>query len=292
MTHNPEQSTLTRRRFLKSVGGSIALLGFPTIIPSSALGKNGKPPPSERITVGVLGCGNRSRLAYAYERQGGQIAALADPLGRRLEKWKSGGPLAGRTLPEYADFRELLARDDIDAIHIATGDYWHVPMALLAARAGKNIFVEKPLALSIEQALACREIIEDMRGRGWGRIINIASIAGLAGAAYISAYCAAKHGVVGLTRSLAMELARHRITVNALCPGYTSTDLLDGAIENIMGKTSLGREAAEEQLKKVNPQHRFIEPQEVAASVAWLCLPGSEGINGQAISITGGGNQA
>jgi len=121
----------------------------------------------------------------------------------------------------------------------------------------------------------CREVIEDMRGRGWGRIINIASIAGLAGAAYISAYCAAKHGVIGLTRSLAMELARQRITVNALCPGYTSTDLLDDAIANIMSKTSLSREAAEEQLKMANPQHRFIEPQEVAASAAWLCLPGS-----------------
>ena len=160
MTPDPEPSTFSRRRFLKSVGGSIALLGFPTVIPSSALGKNGKPPPSERIAVGVLGCGIQSRVAYRYERQGGQIAALADPLGRRLQKWKSGGPFAERTLPEYADFRELLARDDIDAVHIAAGDYWHVPMALLAARAGKHIYVEKPLALSIEQALACREIID------------------------------------------------------------------------------------------------------------------------------------
>ena len=138
----------------------------------------------------------------------------------------------------------------------------------------------------------CREVVSDMRERNWGRIINIASIAGLSGASYISAYCAAKHGVIGLTRALALELARKEITVNALCPGFTNTELLDEAIDNILGKTSLSREQAEEQLKSANPQHRFIEPEEVAASVAWLCLPGSESITGQAIPITGGGMQA
>ena len=138
----------------------------------------------------------------------------------------------------------------------------------------------------------CREVTSDMRKRKWGRIINVASIAGLTGAAYISAYCAAKHGVIGLTRALAMELADKNITVNALCPGYTNTDLLEGALENIMAKTGLSRKAAEDELKSTNPQNRFIEPEEVAASVAWLCLPGSEGINGHAIPITGGGSQA
>jgi len=138
----------------------------------------------------------------------------------------------------------------------------------------------------------CREVTPAMRKNNWGRIINIASIAGLSGAAYITAYCAAKHGVIGLTRALAMELANKEITVNALCPGYTNTELLDGALNNIMEKTGLSRSEAEAQLKSSNPQNRFIEPEEIAASVAWLCLPGSEGITGQAVPITGGGSQA
>jgi len=138
----------------------------------------------------------------------------------------------------------------------------------------------------------CRAVVPDMRANNWGRIINIASIAGIAGAPYITAYCAAKHGVIGLTRALSLELARKDITVNALCPGYTNTELLEGAVANIISKTSLSREEAEDQLKSSSPQHRFVEPDEVAASVAWLCQPGSESITGQAIAIDGGATQA
>jgi 3-hydroxybutyrate dehydrogenase len=138
----------------------------------------------------------------------------------------------------------------------------------------------------------CREVVDDMRKRKWGRIINIASIAGLAGAPYISAYCAAKHGVIGLTKSLALELAKLDITVNAICPGYTNTELLDGAIDNILQKTDLTRDQAIDHLKNTSPQQRFVEPEEVAATVAWLCLSGSESITGQAIPMTGGGVQA
>ncbi len=135
----------------------------------------------------------------------------------------------------------------------------------------------------------CKEVVADMLESDWGRIINIASIAGLAGAPYISAYCAAKHGVIGLTRALALEVARKNITVNAVCPGYTRTDLLEEAISNIMSKTTFNRDEAEEQLKNMNPQHRFIEPIEIATTVAWLCRPGSESVNGQAITLDGGG---
>lgn len=134
----------------------------------------------------------------------------------------------------------------------------------------------------------CREVLPDMLETGWGRIINIASIAGLQGSAYVAAYCAAKHGVIGLTRSLALEVAQKNITVNAICPGYTNTEMLNSAIENISTKTGMNQEQAAEQLKAVNPQHRFIEPEEVAASVTHLCLPGSESITGQSLVIAGG----
>ena len=133
-----------------------------------------------------------------------------------------------------------------------------------------------------------RPVIAGMRAAGWGRIINISSVAGIRGYAYIAAYCAAKHGAVGLTRALAMETARTGITVNALCPGYTESDLLDSAIQNIVQKTGMERQAAEQTLKAASPQNRFIAPEEVAAAVAWLCLPGSESITGQAIAIAGG----
>ena len=148
---------------------------------------------------------------------------------------------------------------------------------------------EQALAVNLNGVFYCsRQVLDDMLEADWGRIINIASTAGLTGYAYVSAYCAAKHGVIGLTRSLALELAGTGITVNAICPGYTNTDLIAGAITRIMDKTGMTQEDAENRLKSVNPQHRFIEPAEVAAAAAWLCLPGTESITGQSIPIAGG----
>jgi len=121
-----------------------------------------------------------------------------------------------------------------------------------------------------------------------GRIVNIASTAGLQGYAYVSAYVAAKHGVVGLTKALALELARKNITVNALCPGYTETEILQDAVRNIVAKTGQSEAQARQALAASNPQQRLVQPEEVAQSVLWLCAPGSGAINGQAIGIDGG----
>ncbi len=121
-----------------------------------------------------------------------------------------------------------------------------------------------------------------------GRIVNVVSTAGLVGYPYVSAYCAAKHGAIGLTRALALELAATRITVNAVCPGYTDTDLVRGAVDNIIAKTGKSPADARAVLASRNPQRRLVMPQEVAATVVWLCLPESQSITGQAISVSGG----
>jgi len=155
-------SGLSRRKFLRNTIGLVGALGFPTIIPSSALGLDGKTPPSERIRIGVIGCGNQSRAASSYLPGGlAEIVALADPDRSASRKWAET-ILKGAKVREYSDFRELL-QSDVDAVHISTGDYWHVPIALLSARAGKHLYVEKPLGLSIEQCLACREISAEQK---------------------------------------------------------------------------------------------------------------------------------
>jgi len=133
-----------------------------------------------------------------------------------------------------------------------------------------------------------RAALPGMLERGFGRIVNIASTSGLRGYPYVAAYCAAKHGVIGLTRALALEVAQRHVTVNAVCPGFTETALVEDAIANIRKVTGRSAEAAREALTRTNPQGRLIEPAEVAHAVAWLCLPGSESVTGQSIAVAGG----
>jgi NAD(P)-dependent dehydrogenase (short-subunit alcohol dehydrogenase family) len=136
--------------------------------------------------------------------------------------------------------------------------------------------------------LCIRQVSGAMVKAGHGRIINIASTASHTGYPYVSAYCAAKHGLIGLTRALARELAKTGVTVNAVCPGYTDTDIVDHALQNIAAATGRTREQALDQLVAHNPQRRLIKPGEVADMVGWLCLPSSASINGQSIMIDGG----
>ena len=147
----------SRRDMLKSAIAAGAAAGFPTIIPASALGKDGAVAPSERVGIGLIGCGNRSRVAREYQAyEKSQIVAVCDPIKeRRLQRAKEYGNCA-----DHNDFRDLLARKDVDAVHIVTADHWHVPISLAAARAGKDMYTEKPLGISIEQDLAARAIVD------------------------------------------------------------------------------------------------------------------------------------
>src|SRR5262249_21113603 len=131
-------------------------------------------------------------------------------------------------------------------------------------------------------------VLGDMVARGFGRIVAVASTAGLTGYAYVSAYCAAKHAVVGMVRALALEMATTGVTVNAVCPGYTDTDMVRDSMAKIAAKTGRSPDAALAAMVKNNPLGRLIRPEEVAAAVLFLCSPGAEAINGTTLAVAGG----
>ena len=131
-------------------------------------------------------------------------------------------------------------------------------------------------------------VLGSMTERGFGRIVAVASTAGLKGYPYVSAYCAAKHAVIGFVRALALETARTGVTVNAVCPGFTDTDLVSESLDRIVAKTNRSRDEALAELVKHNPQGRLIDPSEVAEAVLWLCGEGARSVTGQAIAVAGG----
>tara|TARA_R110002124_G_scaffold270552_1_gene439073 strand:+ start:2838 stop:3581 length:744 start_codon:yes stop_codon:yes gene_type:complete len=136
--------------------------------------------------------------------------------------------------------------------------------------------------------LTFREGLRAIHGKPWGRVIAIASTAGLKGYPYVAPYAAAKHGVIGLVKSAALEFARKGITVNAICPGFLDTEMTERSIDNIVEKTGRTRDEARATLESTNPMHRLVPPQDVSKAVMWLCGDGSEMVTGQAISVSGG----
>ena len=173
------------------------------------------------------------------------------------------------------------------------------PITVVVANAGAAASV--PFAkLTLEQmqamlsvnligvANAWQTAMSDMKAAGWGRMIAVASTAGIKGYPYVAAYCAAKHGVVGLTRALSLELAATGITVNAICPGYVETPMLDRSIANIIERTGSSEEKTRASLTAGNPQKRFIQSDEVAGAALWLCSDAAKSMNGHALTLSGG----
>jgi len=173
------------------------------------------------------------------------------------------------------------------------------PIAILVNNAGQAdsaLFMKTDLVLfnsmmsvNLTSVFVCTQaVLPGMLKAGWGRVVNIASTAGLTGYTYTSAYCASKHAVVGLTRSVALEVAKKGVTVNAICPGYTETELVQKAIANVVKKAGRTTEQTRAEFAAGNPQGRLVRVEEVAHAVVWICMPGSSAINGQAILVDGG----
>jgi 3-hydroxybutyrate dehydrogenase len=188
--------------------------------------------------------------------------------------------------------------DEVRAMFDAAAAEWGAPAIVVAnagAAASRPFLKTTPadfaamVDLNLGGVFATwQAALAPMLQAGWGRLLAIASTAGLKGYPYVAGYCAAKHGVVGLTRALALETAKSGVTVNAVCPGYMLTPMLERSIGTIMAKTGRTRSEAEAPLLAANPQGRFIEPDEVAAAVLWLCSDAAASVTGQAISISGG----
>jgi len=237
------------------------------------------------VTGGGSGLG--ADLARRFAAQGATVWIS----GRRAEALEE---VAGDSPVIHAVPCDVTDPASVSAMFEATG-----PCDIVVANAGaaesapfdrtSDEIWDKMIAVNLTGVFyTLREGHRRLKGAGWGRLIAVASTAGLKGYPYVSAYTAAKHGVVGLVRAVALEAAKTGITVNALCPGFLETEMTDRSVANIMDKTGMSADDARASLARNSPQKRLIAPAEVSAAALWLCGPGSEGVTGQAISISGG----
>jgi NAD(P)-dependent dehydrogenase (short-subunit alcohol dehydrogenase family) len=244
------------------------------------------------VTGGGRGIG--AAIAQALAREGATVSVLGRDAARLATQVEALGGTAraqaiGVDVTDEASVRNAFAavRERFGRVDILVNNAGQAESAPLAKT--DLALWHRMVAVNLTGTFLCtREAVGEMTKRGSGRIVNVASTAGLVGYSYVSAYCAAKHGVIGLTRAAALEAARSGVTVNAVCPGYTETDIVQDAIENIVKKTGKTEAEARAALVARNPQGRMIQPDEVAAAVVWLCLPGSGSITGQAIAVAGG----
>jgi 3-hydroxybutyrate dehydrogenase len=240
------------------------------------------------VTGGGRGIGRE--IAALLTREGATVTVL----GRHratLDEAISAGAAHFAGVADVADqasigaaIAEASARQPIDILVANAGIAESAPFVKSDAALFRRMMDVNFMGVvhSIQAALP------SVKERPHGRIVVVASTAGLKGYAYVSAYSAAKHAVVGLVRSLALELASTQITVNAVCPGFTDTDLVAGSIDTIMKKTGRSRDQAVAELAKHNPQGRLVTPAEVADTVLWLCGEGASAVTGQAIAVAGG----
>lgn len=239
----------------------------------------------KRVLITGGGSGAGENLALGFAAAGAEVVIS----GRRLSALQS--------VAEKAQGIRCVQADVTDEAQVAAMFAAAGPCDVVIANAGaadsapmaKTSLAQWNAMIAVNLTgvfLTLRDGLNQMPG--WGRLISVASTAGLKGYAKVVPYAAAKHGVVGITRSLALEIARRPVTVNAICPGFLDTPMTDQSVAVIAAKTGRSLTDARAALEAMNPQHRLIAPCEVTATALWLCGPGSEGINGQALAIAGG----
>lgn len=248
-------------------------------------------PDSRHVLVTGATRGIGHAIACAFVKAGDRVTVLARTEESATKTARAIGA-AGSVTADVTDEERLKkalaeASDAAGPIDILVNNAGGAETAPLARMDQAQL--RRMMALNVEPMLtAIQATLPTMKERGFGRIITIASTAGLKGYAYASAYCAAKHAVVGLTRALALEVAQSGVTINAVCPGYSDTDLVCGALERLQEKTGRERSDLLGEFTRHNPLGRLIRPEEVADTVVWIAGAGASAITGQAIAVAGG----